>query len=243
MWRSASASRFRRHVELLQVNDLAKRHLMRAPHEKTLCRLFTAASAQIHARAARRPHLNIERGFKNLLEQLALVHGSGRSDAQAASVLQQHNLIRKFRGEREFVGYKHDGVAIFLSQLPQPLQQFHLRTDVQVQRGLVKQDQPRLLRQRPRQNHALLLAAGKLAHSAAREMLRAHLSKRVARDFDVFLAGKSQRVPIWIAALQNKISGQRRIDGRTFLVDHGDTLRARPNIEAAGFFSIKLDAP
>ena len=95
---------------------------MRAPHEKTLCRPFTAARAQIHARAARRPHLNIERGFEDLLEQLALVHGGGRSDAQASSVLQQHNLIRKFRGEREFVRYEHDGVAIFLRQLPQTLQ-------------------------------------------------------------------------------------------------------------------------
>jgi len=50
--------------------------------------LLTSPSAQIHARAARRPELHIERRFKNLLEQFPLIHGGRRPDAQAASVLQ-----------------------------------------------------------------------------------------------------------------------------------------------------------
>ena len=81
--------------------------------------------------------------------------------------------------------HDHDGVAILLRQLAQAFEQFHLRADVQMQRGLVEQDQPRLLRQRPRQNHALFFAAGKFAHRALRQMLRAHLREGVAGDFDV----------------------------------------------------------
>jgi len=68
-------------------------------------------------------------------------------------------LIREFGGQREFVRYHHDRVAVLLRQLPQALQQFHLRADVQMQRGLIEQYQPRLLRQSPRKNDALFFAA------------------------------------------------------------------------------------
>src|SRR5579863_7147769 len=175
---------------------------MHAPHWKNLSRILAAASAQVHARAPGGSHFDIKWRFKNLFEQLALVNGGGRTNAQAAAMLQQHNLVSEFRGEREFMRYDNNGVPVFLRQLPHSFEELHLRADVEVQRRFVEQDQPRLLRERPRENDALLLTPGKLTHRAAREVLDAKLREGVPRNFNVFLICKSQSASVRMPALQ-----------------------------------------
>ena len=72
---------------MLRVNDLAERACAREPRNKTLRGILAAPRAQVHARPPSGTQLHLERRFENLLEQLPLVHGGGRSDAQAAAVL------------------------------------------------------------------------------------------------------------------------------------------------------------
>src|ERR1700730_9859098 len=139
----------------------------------------------MHAWTPRWADLDIERRVKNLLEQLPLVDGSGRTYAQAGAVMQQHNLVGKFRRKRELVRHDHDCIFIFFSQLPQAFQQFHLRANIEMQRRLVKQNKPWLLRQRASQNEALVLAARKLPNRPAGEVLGADLCESIAGERDV----------------------------------------------------------
>ena len=44
------------------------------------------------------------------------------------------------------MGHDHDGVFVLFGKLPQAFEQFHLRADVEMQRRLVEQNEPRLLR-------------------------------------------------------------------------------------------------
>jgi hypothetical protein len=99
MWRRISASRSGRNTAIPRVNDLAKRQNNNAPHNNlsALRRVLVAPGAQMHARPARGPQLDLERRFEDLLEQLPLINGGRRPDAQASAVVQQHNLVGEFR--------------------------------------------------------------------------------------------------------------------------------------------------
>src|SRR5260370_9939752 len=66
-----------------------------------------------HARPAVRAHLNCERSLKNLFEQITLVHGGWRTDAQALALLEQHDLVGVLAGEVELVRDDYHGVALF----------------------------------------------------------------------------------------------------------------------------------
>ena len=100
MWRRTSASRSGRDAAFLRVNDLAERRNKRAPHNKTLRRVLGAPGAQMHAGPSRGAQFDIERRFEDLLEQLPLVNGGRRADAQARAVVEQHNLVGEFRSQR-----------------------------------------------------------------------------------------------------------------------------------------------
>ena len=128
--------------------------------------------------------------------------------------MQQHNVVGEFRRQREFMRHDHHSVFVLFRQLPQAFEQFHLRADIKVQRGFVKQNQPRLLREGPSQNDALFFAAGKFPNRSAGEVFGAHLSKRVASDRDVFGVCEAQRPAIRMAPLQNKIPCARVRESR-----------------------------
>ncbi len=139
--------------------------------------------------------------------------------------------------------HDHDGVLILLGQLPQAFEQFHLRANIEMQRRLVEQNQPRLLRQRPRQDDALFFAAGKLPNRPAGQMLGAHLRERVARDRDIFRCREAQRPAIRVPPLQDKITSPRGVQDGAFLVHHRDSLRASPRVEPAGLLPIEFPVP
>src|SRR4029077_17649633 len=97
-----------------------------------------------HTRPPRRAHFHVERRLKNLLQQFPLVHRAGRPHTQTFTALNQHHLVRVFRRQIQFVRHHHHGVAIPQRQPPQPVQQIHLRGNIQVQRRLIQQQQQRL---------------------------------------------------------------------------------------------------
>src|SRR5229473_5461016 len=107
-----------------------------------------------------------ERRLENLFEQLALINACRRADAQAAAALHQDDLIGILGGEVQFVGHDHDGVAILRCEAAESIEQADLRSDIQMESGLIKQQKQRLLSQSAREDHALLLAAGNLIHPA-----------------------------------------------------------------------------
>jgi len=177
----------------------------------TLRRVIVASRAQMHARPPCGAQLDIERRFKNLLEQLPLIDDGRRADSQARPVVQQHNLVGEFRRERKFVRHDHDGVFVLFGKLPQSFEQFHLRADIEMQRRLIEQNQPRLLRQRTRQDNALLFAAGQFPNRPVGEVLGTHLRERVTCNRDVFGAREMQRPAVRMAPLQNEIPGTRGV--------------------------------
>src|ERR1700737_86364 len=116
MWRRTSASRVGRDAAILRVNDLAERESKCAPRNNflnynsmsqgdaaILRRVILSPRAQVHAWASRWTQLDIERYFKNLFEQLPLVHDGRRANAQASAGVQQYDLGGKFRRERELM--------------------------------------------------------------------------------------------------------------------------------------------
>ena len=116
----------------------------------------------------------------------------GRAHAQTLALVQQHDAVGKFRRQIQFVRHHQHRVAVLIRQPPQAPQQFHFAADIQMLRGLIQQQQRRLLRQRPRQNHALLFAAGKMVHPAIAQRIRAHLRERVSRQQAILLGFESQ---------------------------------------------------
>jgi len=81
-----------------------------------LTRKHLRCRQQIHTRTAVRAFLDRERRLKNLFQQIALIHACRRTYPQALSLLQQHNLVRVFRGEIELVSDDNDSVAILHGQ-------------------------------------------------------------------------------------------------------------------------------
>src|ERR1700692_4417316 len=100
-----------------------------------------------------------------------------------------------------------------------------------MQRWLIEQDQSWLLRQRARQNDALLLAAGKFIHRAIGQVLRAYLRESLLSDDHIFFRGEPQSAGIRMASLQNVVTGNRGVNHRRFLLHHSDTLRTRARLE------------
>ena len=143
----------------------------------------------------------------------------------------------------EFVRHDDHRVPVLVSQPPQPPQQFHFAADIEVLRGLIEQQQGRLLRQRPRQNHALLLTAGKLIHPAVAQRIGADLRQRISGEQAIFLRFKAQTAAVRIAALQHVFPHAQRKQQFAFLLHQRDALRARSQIELADFRSANLDAP
>ena len=133
------------------------------------------ACGAFHSDGYTRPPLgadfHLERGLENLLEQFAVVHLGGRANPQAFAAMQQHRLVGEFRRQVQLVRNHHYGVPILFRQLAQPLQEANLSADIEVQSGLVQQQQQRLLRQRPSQSDALLFPTRDLVYPAVPEML------------------------------------------------------------------------
>src|ERR1700730_9721342 len=95
-----------------------------------------------------------------------------------------------------------------------------------MQRGLVEQEQQRLLAQSSRKDDALPFAAGDLVHPAIAEILRADLCESVAGDQAVVFIFEAQRSAVGMAALQDKLPSSGGKEQRSFLQYHGDALRA-----------------
>src|SRR6266478_6340644 len=167
-----------------------------------------------------------ERRLENLFEQFALINVRGRTDAQATAALHQDDLIGILRGEIQFVRHDHDGVAIFACEAAESVEQADLRSDIQVEGGLIEQEEQGLLGQSTREDHALLFAAGNLIHPAIAEIGSTDLGEGVFRNQDIFFGFKTQRPAIGMAALQDKFPSAGGEEQGALLLNHGDTLRA-----------------
>ena len=143
--------------------------------------------SQNHAWTPARPNFDFEGRTENLLEQVSFVNFGRRPDAQALTFVQQDNTVGKLCREIQFVRNDQDRLAILVRQSPQLAQQFHFASDIEVLRRLVEQQQRGLLRERSRQNHALLLAARELLHPAVAQRVRPDLGESISGEQAIFL--------------------------------------------------------
>src|SRR2546423_6002027 len=123
-----------------------------------------------------------ERRLENLFEQFALINAGGGADTQTSAALHQDDLIGILRREVQFVRHDNDSVAVLRGEPPKSIQQADLRSDIQVERGLIEQQKQRLLSQSARKDHALFFAAGNLIHPAVAEISGADLGQGIFRD-------------------------------------------------------------
>ena len=109
-------------------------------------------------------------------------------------------------------------------------------------RGLIEQQDQRLLRQGARQHHALLFSAGDFVHPAIAQMFGAHLGQGAFGDGEILVLFKPKRAAVGMAALQNVVAGAHREDERAFLLHEGDALGAGARVQMAGLEAVQLDA-
>jgi hypothetical protein len=101
---------------------------------------------QTYARPARGSRFDVERRLKNLFEQLSVIYGSGRADAQALAAVQEDDLVGEFGGQSQLMRNDDYGVTIGFGEMAEALEQLDLRADVEMQCRLIEQEQQRLLR-------------------------------------------------------------------------------------------------
>ena len=80
------------------------------------------------------------------------------------------------------MGHHHDRVAVFSRQAAQRVKQPDLRSDVQMERRLIQQQEKWLLRQRARQDDTLFFSAGNFVHPTVTQLRGADLSESVFCD-------------------------------------------------------------
>ncbi len=166
--------------------------------------------------------------MKHLFEQLPLKHLRRRAVAQHPALVEQQGGVRELSRQVQFVAYQHHGVLLLARQLPHQPQQLHLEADVQVQRRLVQQQQFRLLRQRPRQNHALLFSAREFLHQALAQVGGAGGDQGLARNLHIAGAFKPQQPHVDVSPLQHERQHPDGKQQRAFLLHHGDAPRPLP---------------
>ena len=128
-----------------------------------------------HAGTAGRAELHGERRLKNLFEQFALEDRGGRSNAKTFAFLEKRDLIGVLAGEIQFVSDDNDSVAIGVGETAKRFEEVNLRADIEVEGGLVEEEQQRLLSEGAGEDDALFFAAGNLIHEAVAEMFGADL--------------------------------------------------------------------
>jgi len=130
-------------------------------------------------------HLHFQGNLENLLEQFALIDGGRGANAQATAAVHQEDLVGVFGGEIQFMGYHDYGVVVVRTKAAKSVQEADLRSNVEVQGGLVEQQKQRPLREGAGEDHALLFSAGELVHPAIAEFGGTDLQKGVLRYEDV----------------------------------------------------------
>src|SRR2546427_5979952 len=153
--------------------------------------------------------------------------------------MQKDHLVGKLCRQVQFMRDDDHRIAVGVGQLAQPVEQVHLGADVQMKRGLVQKQEQRLLRQRPRQNHALFFTAGNLLKQPIAQIPRADLPQRVLRDGNVGGCLEAQPALVGMAALQDELPCAHRIQELAFLLHHGDALRAYARFQAARFEAVE----
>ena len=102
-------------------------------------RWFLPAAPDLDARASFGTDFNLERSFEDLLEEFALVDRRRRTNAKTFAAMQEHNLVGKFRRKPELMRHDDNGVTIIRCKAPQAGEKLNLRADIEVQRGLIEQ--------------------------------------------------------------------------------------------------------
>ena len=152
------------------------------------------------------------------------------------AVLQQHHLVGEFRGEPKFVRHDHDRVAILLRQLPQALAAIPLARRYPdaawarragSARGCCASARARITRCFSPPESSPIERSRKCSAPTCASALRG--------DQQVLFGFESQRPPVRIAALQNKIPNAHGKQHRAFLMHHRDALRARSQRRAGWF--------
>jgi len=118
-----------------------------------------------------------------------------------------------------------------------------LCANVQVQRGLIQQQEKRLLAQGARENHTLPFTAGDFVHPAFAEVFRADLGESVACDENIVFIFKAKSSAIRMAALQDELPRLRGKKQLSLLLHHSNALRAGSWREGVGNEAIDQDAP
>ena len=127
-------------------------------------------------------HLHFQGNPEHVFEQFAPIDGGRRANAQATAAVHQEDLIGILGGQIQFMGDHNYGVAVVRREAAKSIQEAHLRGDVEMQRGLVKQQKQRPLRQGASKNYPLLFSAGELVHPAIAELGGADLEEGVLRN-------------------------------------------------------------
>jgi len=104
------------------------------------------------------------------------------------------------------VGHHQDRLAPFVRHFALQRPDFCRLLRIQVARRLVRQDDRRLVQQRPRNRHALLLAAGQRVRSMVRPLLQVHDRQQLVHP----LPAPGQRLSVHQQRQRDVLTGRQR---------------------------------
>ena len=139
----------------------------------------------------------------------------GRSSDREYPPLMHHNhLVGVLRSDVEVVADHDDGHRLFPGEVPQDAGNLHLVPDIQIRRGLVQEQDVRILDDSSGEHDLLPLPGAEVAEGAECEMLDAEHLHGLARGFDVLPVGADPAAGV--ATHDNRIDdGQREsVSGR-----------------------------
>ena len=150
---------------------------------------------------------------------------STRPTTAGAPAVEQRHAIAPLRRQVEIVHHHDDGGAGALLGGEQ-LEQLELMAHVERRRRLVEHQGRRLLRQRPRQQHALALAARQLAERARRQLEDAGVGHGALGGGDVGGGLEAERAEPRASAHEHDLERRERELERLVLQHGGDQARA-----------------
>lgn len=125
--------------------------------------------------------------------------GRGRTVCDDPSVIQQNEPVAKPAGKAQVMNGGHGRQPILDYPLVNKLQQVQLMREIQARGWLIQQQQTWLLRQSPRDGHALPFASRQFRNGTVREGRDPGVSHRVCCDRVILGCLASKSIPVWIA--------------------------------------------
>ena len=214
-----------------------KHRTVRTRRRRSVTRLCTSGTVRRSGTTVRRPapawNVNVRLDAVERADPIGGQHLLCRSRGQHFAVLQQHQRAAQAGGEVEVVGRDRDRHRLAPLQIAQQLGQLQLVGEIERDRRLVQKQQPaaggpRDLRQRGRDDDALLFPAAERAELAVLERQRAGRRQRVARDREIGRALDLERAEVRIAPHQDDFA-HAVVEGEVRLLRHDrHAARERP---------------